>query len=62
MKNNLTYDDAISRLETIVQELEKSEAISLADYKQKAEEAKELIGFCRSQLTVLEESIEKIIE
>lgn len=62
MKNNLTYDEATARLEAIVHELEKNEAISLSDYKQKAEEAKELIAFCRDQLTHIETEIEKIVE
>ena len=46
----MTYDEAIARVEAIVQELEQTEALSMEMYKQKADEAKELLDFCMKQL------------
>ena len=49
-KNNLSYDDAMARVETIVKHLEQSDALSMDEYKQLATEAKTLLDFCRQQL------------
>ena len=49
-KNNLSYDDAMARVETIVKQLEQSDALSMDEYKQLATEAKTLLDFCRQQL------------
>ena len=57
----MTYDEAIKRIEQIVQELEQSEALSMADYQAKAKEAKELLSFCQKQLTDWEEKMEDIV-
>ena len=38
-ENSLSYDQAMSRVEAIVQQLEQSEALSLHDYRLLAEEA-----------------------
>ena len=46
----LTYDQAMARVETIVQQLEQSEAISLSEYKQLADEARQLLVFCRNEV------------
>lgn len=48
--NKMTYDEAIARVESIVKELEQTEALSMEVYKQKADEAKELLDFCMKQL------------
>jgi len=53
----MSYDEALSRLQEIVKSLETEEAISIDDYKAKATEAKELLSFCRSQLTSIESEI-----
>ena len=58
----MTYDEAINRLQTIVSSLESNEAISIDEYKKKATEAKQLLDFCRKQLTQIEEEIEGIFE
>ena len=58
----MTYDEAISRLQTIVSSLESDQAISIDEYKKKALEAKELIDFCRKQLTQIEEEIQGLFE
>lgn len=49
-KHNLSYDDAMLRVETIVKQLEQSDALSMDEYKQLATEAKSLLDFCRQQL------------
>ena len=48
--SQLTYDQAIARVEAIVQQLEQSEAISLSEYKQLADEARQLLVFCRNEV------------
>ena len=58
----MTYDEALNRLQTIVSILESNEAISIDEYKKKATEAKQLLDFCRKQLTQIEEEIEGIFE
>lgn len=57
----MTYDESVARLEAIVQELESAEALSMDAYKQKALEAKELLTFCRAQLTSLEADLQQIL-
>lgn len=57
MKNNLTYDEAMARIEAITKELESADIMSLEDYKKKASEAKELIAFCRAQLETTEQDL-----
>lgn len=49
-KNNLSYDEAMARVETIVRQLEQSEALSMDEYRTLATEAKDLLSFCRTQL------------
>lgn len=56
----MTYDQAIKRIETIVRELEQTEALSVTSYKQKAEEAKQLLTFCESQLRDMENELSTI--
>ena len=57
MVNNLTYDTAIKRVEQIIRELEQTEALSVATYKQKAQEAQQLLQFCESQLRDMEQAL-----
>lgn len=54
---NMSYDQAIKRIEAIVRELEQTEALSVTIYKQKAEEAKQLLTFCESQLRDMENEL-----
>ena len=61
MMNNLTYDEALARLETLTKELETAEAIGMDEYKTKASEAKELIAFCRARLTELEGELNQLL-
>ena len=48
--SQLTYDQAMARVEAIVQQLEQSEAISLSEYKQLADEARQLLAFSRNEV------------
>ena len=54
MATDLTYEQAMKRVEDIVRELEQTEALSVTTYRQKAEEAKELLRFCEAQLREME--------
>lgn len=49
-KQNLSYDEAMARVETIVKQLEQSEALSMEEYRTLAAEAKDLLTLCRRQL------------
>lgn len=49
-KQNLSYDEAMARVETIVKQLEQSEALSMEEYCTLAVEAKDLLALCRRQL------------
>ena len=53
LNSQLTYDQAMARVETIVQQLEQSEAISLSEYKQLADEARQLLAFCRNEVETI---------
>lgn len=55
--NNMSYDEALNKLEAIVQNLESAEAISVAQYKEKAEEAKKLLDYCESCLKTIENDL-----
>ena len=57
-ENSLSYDQAMARVEAIVQQLEQSEALSLQDYRLLAEEARGLLAFCRNEIEVLREGFE----
>jgi exodeoxyribonuclease VII small subunit len=57
----MTYDEAIKRIEQLVQELEATKAISMDEYLAKAKEAKELIVFCQKELTGWEKKIGEIV-
>ena len=50
LNSQLTYDQAMARVEAIVQQLEQSEAIILSEYKQLADEARQLLAFCRNEV------------
>ena len=53
----MTYDEAIAQVETIVKDLEQSEALSMDTYKQKAQKAKSLLDFCEQQLAVISKDL-----
>ena len=53
LNSQLTYDQAMARVETVVQQLEQSEGISLREYKQLADEARQLLAFCRNEVETI---------
>ena len=57
----MTYDEAIKRIEEIVQELEQSSAMSMDAYQEKAKEAKELLTFCYKQLSDWEDTMNEVL-
>ncbi len=59
-KKELTYEQAMKRLETIVTELEQgtSELDALSD---QIKEAQELMTFCQKKLTKVETDIKKLL-
>lgn len=48
--SNMSYDEALIKIEEIVRELEGAEALSVSAYKEKAEQAKKLLDYCESCL------------
>ena len=56
---HLTYEQALKRVEQIIQELEQTEALSVSVYKQKAKEANDLLDFCEQQLVEMENELAK---
>ena len=61
-KDNKTYDQAIQRIEQIVNELEQSKALSMDNYHALAKEAKQLLTFCQKQLTDWENKMNDVIQ
>ncbi len=59
MKNR-DYDTALLRLQAIVEQLERGEAVSLEEYRHLADEAKQLLQYCRTQLTEMEEAAKAV--
>ena len=50
--STMTYDEAIQRAETIIAQLEQSEAISMEDYKRLASEATALLKQCKDEINM----------
>ena len=55
----MTYDEAIAKAEDSVSSLEKTEALDMAVYREKAAEVKRLLDFCEGQLRNTAIGIEK---
>lgn len=53
----MTYDEALEKIEGIVRELESAEAISITAYKEKAQQAKQLLDYCESCLKELDKEL-----
>jgi exodeoxyribonuclease VII small subunit len=60
-KENKTYDQAIQRIEQIVNQLEQSTALSMDAYQALAKEAKQLLTFCQDQLMDWEKKMNDVI-
>lgn len=61
ISKDMTYEDALAKIEEIVSELEQKE-VSIDELMQRVEFAKKLVDFCQDKLTKTEKEIEKIIE
>lgn len=61
-KNEMTYSQAVAELENIVKLLESSDEANLDLIAQQVKRASELMEFCRKQLTVIDDEIQKIVE
>jgi len=59
--NNMTYQEAIKELESIVAEIEK-EDIPVDDLLVKVKRSSELIRFCQTKLTQTEEEVEQALQ
>lgn len=58
----MTYDEAIQRAETIITQLEQSEAISMDEYKRLASEATALLKQCKSLLAEMDKDVSVGVE
>jgi exodeoxyribonuclease VII small subunit len=61
-KHKLTYTEAVTELEGILDELENNTDIHLELISAKVKRAAELMDFCKKQLHELDEELEKMIE
>jgi len=60
-KNNLTYEQALSRIEEIIGKIE-AEELNVDELAKHVKEASDLLKFCKSRLFETEEEIEKILK
>ena len=58
-KNNLSYDEALLKLEGIVAQIE-DDAIMLDTLTEKVKEAKELIQYCENKLRSIEGDVRQV--
>ena len=61
MENKLTYTEAITKLEAIVEEIE-NEDISVDDLSKKVKRASELIRLCKTKLTKTEQEVNEVLK
>lgn len=57
----MTYEQAASKLEMIVAKIERGE-MDIDSLAANLKEAKELVNFCKTKLTKVEEDVKKILE
>lgn len=60
-KSELTYNDAITELNDIVQQLE-NDAVSIDELTELVKRASELTTFCREKIFKTEQEVEKILK
>lgn len=60
-KLKLTYTEAVAELEQILAELENSSEVNMDIIADKVKRAAVLMDFCKKQLHVLDEELEKIM-
>ena len=61
ISKDMTYEEALAKIQDIVGELEQKE-VSIDELIKKVDLAKQLVDFCQDKLTKTEKDIEKIIE
>lgn len=60
MSKQMNYEEAMARLETIVQQMEQGE-LDIDSLAKQLTEAKKLIALCESKLTAANDKIDKIL-
>lgn len=60
-KEEMTYEQSIQKLTSIVQKIELGE-MDIDSLSINLKEAKELITFCKTKLTKVEEEVKKVLE
>lgn len=61
IKKDLTYSDAMKRLEEIVRTIESGE-MDIDSLAENLKEAKQLVAFCKGKLQHVEDEVNKIME
>ena len=61
MEKDLTYEQTMKRLETIVTKVEQGE-MDIDSLASNLKEAKKLVEFCKEKLTKVEDDVKKILE
>lgn len=61
MEKNLTYEQAVERLQEIVAKIERGE-MNVDSLAKNLKEAKDLVTFCKAKLTKAEQDVKKILE
>ncbi len=61
MNKQMNYEEAMAKLDTIVQQMEEGE-LDIDSLAKKLAEAKKLIKLCEAKLTAANDKIEKILE
>jgi len=60
-KNTLTYENALARIEEIINKIETAE-LNVDELAKHVKEASELLKFCKSKLFETEQEIENILK
>ena len=61
MENNLSYTEALSKLEEIVEQIE-DDSIMLDTLTEKVAQANELIKYCEGKLRTIEEDVRDVLK
>ncbi|HOG05400.1 MAG: exodeoxyribonuclease VII small subunit [Paludibacter sp.] len=61
MTQKQTYTTAITELENILKQLENTEEINMDEIASKLKRASELMEFCKKQLHMIDQDLEKMI-
>lgn len=61
MSKQMNYEEAMNRLETIVQQMEEGE-LDIDSLAKQLTEAKKLVKLCEDKLTATNDKIEKILD